>query len=111
MPSSAHQRAAGHAQAQRRLVQQDGRRAAAGRRADDDRERGGDEQGVAQTPAGPEADQPADRAGGAGQRREDHDESEAEQQGKCNAHLIRAAGAPPPVPTGRVIVLDAARNG
>jgi hypothetical protein len=40
---------------------------------------------TARAPAGPVADELADRAGGAGQTREDHDERQAEEQGLAPA--------------------------
>ncbi|MGX1118175.1 hypothetical protein RKD37_003538 [Streptomyces ambofaciens] len=81
----AQQRAAGHAEAEGGFVEQDRRGAPAGRRADDHREGRGDEQRVAQAPAGPVADELADGVGGAGEAREDHDEGQAEQQGLAAA--------------------------
>ena len=58
------------AHAQRRLVQHDGPGEPAARRGDDHRQGGGDEQRVADPPAGPEPDDLADRGLGPGQRAE-----------------------------------------
>ena len=59
---AAQQRAEGDADAQRGFVQHDGAGEPAAGRRDDDGEGGGDEQRVADAPAGPEADDPADGA-------------------------------------------------
>ena len=53
----AEQGAERDAEAERRLVEQDGEIAAAAGRGDDDRQRGGDEQRIAEAPAGAEGDQ------------------------------------------------------
>ena len=79
--NSADKRSAGHAEAEGGLVEDDGDGAPTGGHGDDHGERGGDEQGVAQSPAGAEADELTDAAGGAGQACEDDDEGEAGEQG------------------------------
>ena len=75
------------AETERGFVQDDRALEAAARRRDDDRERGRDEQRVAQAPAGAETDDAADASGRAGQCGERHDEHEASHQ--------RALGADP----------------
>ena len=82
---AAQQRADGDADAQRGFVQDDGAGEPAAGRRDDDGQGGGDEQRVADAPAGPEADDPVDGGGGAGRRAEDHDKGQAGDQGRLGA--------------------------
>src|SRR5690606_7031042 len=88
---AAEQRADRDADAEGRLVEDDRRTAAAGCRAHDCRERGGDEEGVAESPSGAESDDGLDAAAEARERREHDDEGETDQQGPAGAD---AAGDP-----------------
>ncbi len=81
----ADKRSAGHTEAEGGLVEDDGDSASTGGHCDDHGESGGDEQGVAQAPAGTEADEFTDAARGAGQAGEDDDEGEAREQGLLSA--------------------------
>jgi hypothetical protein len=80
-PSSPpEQRADRDAEAESRLIEHHGAGDAAGGRADDDRQCGGDEEGVAQTPPRAQPDDRADAVRRAGQRAEDDDQGEPAEQ-------------------------------
>lgn len=86
---AAEQRADGDAQTEGGLEEDHGPADAAAGCGDDGGEGGGDEERVAQAPAGAQADDRTDGAGRAGERGEDDDEDEAGQEGALRADAAR----------------------